>query len=255
MVRFIEAVKFKTMFSLDTSMDIKFTCIIDKETILIGRSSNYIEEYKLQKNGQTFVCSNSFNSIGDITHMIFSSTGNYIATIETDSYRLPVVRVYVNWQSNSSHSNSYFNQIRVRVANRVTPTLNTTDQNIFEMIELPLPESNNFPVAIACCKMSGNIAIAQNDKIIVFYKFFYNSKCDKLVYVDFILMDIYIILDYIPKELTISENIIVLKSLHNLNVFKIVKHVDSTEILSDSGINGKYMINNFDSKMCVLLFY
>lgn len=245
MVRFIQAFKVKTQDSVDFSGEIKFSCIVDQQTIIIGRLGSCIEEYQLQKTDQIFKRSSVFHSVGDLTSMLYSTTGKYLATVESDLKILPTVRVYINWRT-ICDQNECLRQIRVRVANKVTPTINSSDKEDFEMIELPLPDSEKFPVTIACCQMTGNIAIAVNDRKIVLYKFFYNLKSDKLVYVDFIIMDIFITIDYIPLELKISENIILLKSSHSLNAFKIVDEVDgATDLNSDSGLNGKQK-NFFD---------
>lgn len=238
MVKFIPALNLEK-HSFDKSTDeLLCTCLIGESKILVGFTDSSIRVYNVE-NG---IFSNQylFSTVGVLVKIIYCKTGKFIGTIEHDVKKVNVVRVYVNWNSDKQCMVTE-KRLRVRVASKVTPAPNTSDDcNEYEMIELPLQNSKVYPVNLACCQMTGNIAIIQNDNIIVLYKFFINLKFEKLEFIDFTLMDLFICIDYVPDDIVFSENIIVLKNKEHLNAFKVIEEIiDETYNGYDTGLEGK----------------
>lgn len=109
--------------------------------------------------------------------------------------------------------------MRARIAGRVTPTTNQSELGSLEMIEVPVRRNPN---AIACCQVSGNLAILSNHLINI-YKFQIRTHdISKLKFIDFDEMSIMIELTFLPFEIQMCENYVAAVGRDTMHMFRIL---------------------------------
>ena len=128
------------------------------------------------------------------------------------------VRIYCNWY------NTKMEAVRPRIASRVTPSLRSDQpglDNMLDMIEFP---HRDFPLQIAVCSSTGNFMVAAVN-VLVIYK--YSMKTQEMSKTKFIDFEdcIHIFHNFIPKEITLNEDVIGCLNESEVHVFK-VKIVD-----------------------------
>ncbi|KAF2357069.1 Hermansky-Pudlak syndrome 3 central region [Trinorchestia longiramus] len=140
----------------------------------------------------------SFSTVDVVQQIVYCQYGNFVATLESktsrpDTPELTYVRVYVNWDQQTSprpsvalmqsiisrkeaevHGGSMIGgddngapPMRARIAGRVTPSGNTVSRDSLEMIEIPLTKPASY---VNVCEATGNIIVAC-DKSLAIFKF------------------------------------------------------------------------------------
>ena len=139
-------------------------------------------------------------------------------------YNLPIpynFRIYCNW------FNPKLEGVRPRIASRVTPSLRSDQpgiENMLDMIEFPHRDS---PLQITVCPSTGNFMVAAVN-VLVIYK--YTLKVQEMSKTKFIDFEdcIHIFHNFIPKEISLIEDVIGCLSTNEVHVFK-VKLVDCND--------------------------
>ena len=89
-----------------------------------------------------------------MSELLYSPVGNYVATLEGKRGKKGAsVRVYVNWDVPEVEGA----QLRPRIANRVTPSMQQSHEVTLDMIEFP---QRDCPEQIATCPSTGNLIVA-----------------------------------------------------------------------------------------------
>lgn len=202
--------------------DLSSTCLIpDSEIVLAKNSDHTIEIRELNsesKDGESAGVK-SFSSVDDVEQMIYSKVGNFLVTLESrvsnyEKAEIRYVRIYVNWDKQSSPSQS----LRARIAGKITPMKKT-----LEMIELPL---NFNPNSISCCQSTGNVIVNHKNILQIFIFKYCTNETTKLQYIDFFEAPFQIELDFIPSKILVNEDVISCCNKQFFHVFKIVEVVD-----------------------------
>lgn len=215
--------------------ELSASCLIAPNEIALARSSDHtIEIRSLTDNLNDSVENDSpvksFSSVDDVEFMIYSKVGNFIVTLESrisnyEKAEICYVRIYVNWEKQSSPSQS----LRARIAGKITPMKKT-----LEMIELPLSYN---PSAIACCPSTGNILVIHKNILQIFVFKYCTNETTKLQYIDFFEAPFQVELDFIPSKVLINEDIISCSNKQFFHVFKVVESMDgNNSTTSESNI-------------------
>ncbi|XP_050299811.1 uncharacterized protein LOC126738492 [Anthonomus grandis grandis] len=217
------------------------------DRLLLALTSNCIEVRDLKNDSEVQF---SFPTVDEAIQIVHCLNGDYVASLETKFNRqnreTNFVRAYVNWdsvatlqQSKMTSSNislgssecGMVQPMRARIAGRVTPTTNQSELGSLEMIEIPVRRNPN---AIACCQVSGNLAILSN-RIINIYKFHVQTHdISRLKFVDFEEMSFMVELSFLAFEIQMCENYIVAMGLDTTHMFRILY---STEEDENAGLN------------------
>ncbi|XP_030747037.1 uncharacterized protein LOC115875658 [Sitophilus oryzae] len=224
--------------------------------LLLALTSNCIEVRDLLKDSEVQF---SFPTVDEAIQLIHCLNGDYVASLETKFNRqnreTNFVRVYINWDSVATLQQSKMNSnnvslgssecgmvqpMRARIAGRVTPTTNQSEVGSLEMIEIPVKRNPN---CIACCQVSGNLAILSN-RMINIYKFQVKTHdISKMKFVDFEEMSVMIELSFSPFDIQICENYIAAVGHDTLHVFRILNSDNSTE--NSAVLNRRNTENDF----------
>lgn len=215
--------------------ELSASCLIPPNEIALARSSDHtIEIRSLSENSEDSRSSDStvksFASVDDIEFMIYSKVGHFIVTLESrisnyEKAEICYVRIYVNWEKQSSPSQS----LRARIAGKITPMKKT-----LEMIELPLSYN---PSSIASCPSTGNILVNHKNVLQIFVFKYCTNETTKLQYIDFFEAPFQIELDFIPSKILINEDVISCSNKQFFHVFKVVESIDgNNSTTSDSNV-------------------
>ena len=190
------------------------------QNILLMATENLnVEVRDLKKAGQV---THTFPVINLVSSIVFSPIGNYVATLEGEPGEKGAnVRIYSNWHNPKNES------VRPRIASRVTPSLRSDQpglDNVLDMIEFPHRDS---PLQITVCPSTGNFMVAAVN-VLVIYK--YSLKTQEVSRTKFIDFEdcIHIFHNFIPKEITLIEDVIGCLNKTEVHVFK-VKLVDAND--------------------------
>ncbi|CAG9770856.1 unnamed protein product [Ceutorhynchus assimilis] len=212
------------------------------DRLLLALTSNCIEVRDLKNDSEVQF---SFPTVDEAVQIVHCLNGDYVASLETKFNRqnreTNFVRVYINWdsvatlqQSKMTSSNvslgssecGMVQPMRARIAGRVTPTTNQSELGSLEMIEIPVRRNPN---AIACCQVSGNLAILSN-RLINIYKFQIRTHdISKLKFVDFDEMSIMIELSFLPFEIQMCENYLAAVGRDTMHMFRILFTNEASE--------------------------
>ena len=95
-----------------------------------------------------------------MSELLYSPVGNYVATLEGKRGKKGAsVRVYVNWDVPEVEGA----QLRPRIANRVTPSMQQSHEVTLDMIEFP---QRDCPEQIATCPSTGNLIVAATNVMV-----------------------------------------------------------------------------------------
>lgn len=204
--------------------ELSASCLIPPNEIALARSSDHTIEIRslnenLDDSTENDSIVKSFSSVDDVEHMIYSKVGNFILTLESrisnyEKAEICYVRVYVNWEKQSSPSQS----LRARIAGKTTPMKKT-----LEMIELPLSYN---PSSIASCPSTGNILVNHKNILQIFIFKYCTNDTTKLQYIDFFEAPFQVELDFIPSKVLINEDIISCCNKQFFHVFKVAESTD-----------------------------
>lgn len=228
MVRVIDAHRFQRQSTYTISENVIASRLLSDGNILLATSPSTIELRSINFNERNDeskfdpIC--SFQTVYEIIEMIYCKNGNFIATIERNQIQKNFEyssRVYSNWDCKQ---NSKTKNIMARIAGKVSPSNIRNDFVYMDIIELPI---NGQVEAIGCCQLTGNIIIANNQKLIFIYKFQYHQMENKKnSYIDFNELPYWLELSYQSRKIEIAENFILSVSDKCLNVFKIISKFD-----------------------------
>jgi Hermansky-Pudlak syndrome 3 len=213
--------------------ELSSTCLIpDSEIVLAKNSDHTIEIRQLSnesKDDENFGVK-SFSSVDDVDQMIYSKVGNFLVTLESrisnyEKAEIRYVRIYVNWDKQSSPSQS----LRARIAGKITPMKKT-----LEMIELPLSFN---PTSIACCQSTGNVIVNHKNILQIFMFKYCTNENTKLQYIDFFEAPFQVELDFIPSKVLVNEDVISCCNKQFFHVFKVMEVNDgNNSTTSESNI-------------------
>ncbi|XP_076256729.1 uncharacterized protein LOC143194058 [Rhynchophorus ferrugineus] len=224
--------------------------------LLSALTSNCIEVRDLMSESEVLF---SFPTVDEAIQIVHCLNGDYIGSLETKFNRqnreTNFVRVYINWdsvatlqQSKMTSSNvslgssecGMVQPMRARIAGRVTPTTNQSEVGNLEMIEIPVKRNPN---AIACCQVSGNLAILSSHLINIFKFQIKTHDISKLKFADFEELPFLIELTFVPFEIQMCENYIAAVGRDTLHVFRVLTTNDVIE--NNSGLNRRNTENDF----------
>ncbi|XP_066255602.1 uncharacterized protein [Euwallacea similis] len=243
MVRVISVHHFATQ-NVQTVEQPTACTVAPPDRLLLALTSNCIEVRDLRNDSEVQF---SFPTVDEAIQIVHCLNGDYVASLETKYNRqnreTNFVRVYINWdsvatlqQSKMTSSNvslgssecGMVQPMRARIAGRVTPTTNQSELGSLEMIEIPVRRNPN---AIACCQLSGNLAIL-SDHIINFHKFYVRTHdISKLKFIDFEEMPIIVELAFAPFDIQICENYIAVLGRDSMHMFRILTGTESNPAL------------------------
>lgn len=222
MVRVIDAHRFQRQSTYTVPENVIASCLISDDKILLATNQSTIELRSLNFNQPTdeiptdFEPISWFQTVYEISQMIYCKNGNYVATIERNQSGESSARVYTNWDF---IENSLNKNVMARIAGKVSPSYIRTDFVYMDIIELPI---NGQVEAISCCQLTGNIIIANSRSEIFIYKFqLHQTENKRNSYIDFNELAYWLELSYKPRRIEIAENFIMSMSDKCLNVFKI----------------------------------
>lgn len=215
--------------------DLSASCLIAPNEIALAKSSDHSIEIRslsdnLNDSAEDESTVKSFSSVDDVEFMIYSKVGHFLLTLESrisnyEKAEICYVRIYVNWDKQSSPSQS----LRARIAGKITPIKKT-----LEMIELPL---NYNPSAVACCPSTGNILVNHKNVLQIFVFKYCTNETTKLQYIDFFEAPFQIELDFIPSKILMNEDIVSCSNKQFFHVFKVVETVDgNNSVTSESNV-------------------
>lgn len=215
--------------------ELSASCLLPPDEIALARNSDHTIEIRplsssFNDSRDQEDCGKSFSSVDDVKRMIYSKVGNYLVTFESrisnyEKAEICYVRVYVNWDKQSSPTQS----LRARIAGKITPMKKT-----LEMIELPL---NYNPTSVACCPSTGNLVVWHKNVIQIFIFKYCTNETTKLQYVDFFDASFQVELDFNPINVLINEDIITCSNKQFLHTFKIIESSDgNNSTTSESNI-------------------
>ena len=202
--------------------DLSSTCLIPPNEIVLAKNSDHTIEIRQlnseSKDGDTANVK-SFSSVDDVDQMIYSKVGNFLVTLESrvsnyEKAEIRYVRVYVNWDKQSSPTQS----LRARIAGKITPMKKT-----LEMIELPLSFNPN---SIACCQSTGNIIVNHKNILQIFIFKYCTNENTKLQYIDFFEAPFQVELDFIPAKILVNEDVVSCCNKQFFHVFKVAEVID-----------------------------
>lgn len=197
------------------------TAMAGQHLLLVATDSLQVEVRDLKKAAKV---THTFQTIDQVSQLAHCPIGNYVATLEgKPGEKGASVRIYCNWDDPRMEGAP----IRPRIASRVTPSLrcdNAEDALTLDMIEFPHRDS---PLTIAVCPSTGNFMVAAVN-VLVIYK--YSMKTQEMSKAKFLDFEdcIHIFHNFVPKEVTLVEDVIGCLSDHEVHVFK-VKLVDCSE--------------------------
>ncbi|KAL1501585.1 hypothetical protein ABEB36_006883 [Hypothenemus hampei] len=213
--------------------------------LLLALTSNCIEVRDLKNDSEVQF---TFPTVDEAIQIVHCLNGDYVASLETKYNRqnreTNFVRVYINWDSVATLQQSKMTSgnvilgssecgmvqpMRARIAGRVTPTINQSELGSLEMIEIPVKRNPN---AIACCQVSGNIAIL-SEQYINIHKFHVRSHdISKLKFIDFEELLILIELQFSPFDIQFSENYIAALGKDTMHMFRVLNVNECSETQS-----------------------
>ena len=189
------------------------------DKLLMATENLQIEVRDLKKAAEL---SHTIPTMDQVSVIVHSPIGNYVATLEGQpGEKSAAVRIYCNWYNPKTEA------VRPRIASRVTPSLRSDQpglENMLDMIEFPHRDS---PLQIAVCPSTGNFIVAAVN-VLVIYK--YSMKTQEMSKTKFIDFEdcIHIFHNFIPKEVTLIEDVIGCLSDTEVHVFK-VKLIDCND--------------------------
>lgn len=215
--------------------ELSATCLIPPNELVLARCSDHTIEIRSLGDGLNDSTSDeaavkSFSSVDDVEQILYSKVGNFLVTLESrisnyEKAEICYVRVYVNWDKQSSPTQS----LRARIAGKITPMKKT-----LEMIELPL---NYNPLSIASCPSTGNILVNHKNIIQLFIFKYCTNETTKLQYIDFFEAPFQVELDFIPSKVLLNEDVISCSNRQFFHVFKIIESADgNNSTASESNI-------------------
>ena len=218
MVKVISVHHFLSQDVLSISKPLAST-LAGSDKLLMATENLQIEVRDLKKAAEL---SHSIPTMDQVSVIVHSPIGNYVATLEGQpGEKSAAVRIYCNWYNPKTEA------VRPRIASRVTPSLRSDQpglENMLDMIEFPHRDS---PLQIAVCPSTGNFIVAAVN-VLVIYK--YSMKTQEMSKTKFIDFEdcIHIFHNFIPKEVSLIEDVIGCLSDTEVHVFK-VKLIDCND--------------------------
>ncbi|XP_059620477.1 uncharacterized protein LOC132264337 [Phlebotomus argentipes] len=249
MVRVLSVYQFTEEGGLTISDDINASCLVPPDRIAIATSGLDVEIRSLAGDAKD---SFTFPAVDEIEEIHYCRNGNYLVTIESKednrNIKWRIVRIYCNWDGASKSKSMAI--LRARIAGKVTPSDKYINSEDVEMIELPLKTQ---PRCVACCQVTGNIAIVAGNKVL-FYQF-RSCKTDtgRYNYIDFVEVPFFVELSFSPQKITLTEGVIACMSDFTFNLFKITEvyepsiSVDISDESFSSDASGSIRINTKDT--------
>jgi hypothetical protein len=206
-----------------TIEELTAACLIESDYIVLARNSDHTIEIRKLNSGlnesaevDDAAAVKQFSSVDDVKQLFYSRFGNFLISVESrlsnyEKTEISYVRVYVNWDSIVS---GQVQALRARIAGKITPM-----KKSLEMIELPL---NYNPSVVSFCESTGNIIVAHENILQIFYFKYCTNETTKLQYVDFFESPFVIELDFEPTKVLLNENVICCCNKQFMHVFKII---------------------------------
>uniref|UniRef100_A0A1B0CX09 Uncharacterized protein n=2 Tax=Lutzomyia longipalpis TaxID=7200 RepID=A0A1B0CX09_LUTLO len=136
--------------------------------------------------------------------------------------------------------------LRARIAGKVTPSDKYINSEDVEMIELPLKAQ---PRCVACCQVTGNIAIVAGNKVLFYHFKSCQTDTGRYNYIDFVEVPFFVELSFSPQKISLTEGVIGCMSDFTFNLFKITEvyepsiSVDISDESFSSDASGSLRIN------------
>ncbi|GAB0094712.1 hypothetical protein DMENIID0001_100370 [Sergentomyia squamirostris] len=253
MVRVLSVYPFTEAGELTIADDINACCLVPPDRLAIATSGGLDVEIRslIDDGSKDFF---TFPTVDEIEEIHYCRNGNYLLTVESKSDNLNIkwriVRIYCNWDGDVVRKSQSMAILRARIAGKVTPSDKYINSEDVEMIELPLKTQ---PRCVACCQVTGNIAIVAGNKVL-FYQF-KSCKTDtgRYNYVDFVEVPFFVELSFSPQRITLTEGVIACMSDFTFNLFKITEvyepsiSVDISDESFSSDASGSIRINTKDT--------
>uniref|UniRef100_A0AAR5Q491 CNH domain-containing protein n=1 Tax=Dendroctonus ponderosae TaxID=77166 RepID=A0AAR5Q491_DENPD len=219
------------------------------DRLLLALTNNCIEVRNLQNDSEVQFF---FPTVDEAVQIVHCLNGDYVASLETKYNRqnrdTNFVRVYINWDSVAAMQQSKMTSgnvslgasecgmvqpMRARIAGRVTPTTNQSELGSLEMIEVPVRRNPN---CIACCQVSGNLAILSS-RLVNIYKFQVRTHdISKLKFIDFDEMPIMMELSFAPFEIQMCENYVAAIGSDTMHLFRVLSSDKTIEGAASVGM-------------------
>ena len=192
--------------------------IAGNSTLILATESQTLEVRDLKDSAKM---SHSFQTIDKVCQLLYAPVGNCLFTLEGKrGEKGSSVRAYMNWYDRKVDNAP----IRPRIASRVTPSVGNAEQGAsLDMIEFPQRDS---PLQIAVCPATGNLLVGAANLLIIYRQTFRIHEATKAKYVDF-QECFHIFHTFLPKELSLVEDVVGCLSDSEVHVFKI-KITDSS---------------------------
>ncbi|XP_055701356.1 uncharacterized protein LOC129800765 [Phlebotomus papatasi] len=252
MVRVLSVYQFEEGSELTIADDINASCLVPPDRIALATSGLDVEIRSLANDSTKDFF--TFPAVDEIEEIHYCRNGNYLLMIESKNdnrnIKWRIVRIYCNWDADPGHKSKSMAILRARIAGKVTPSDKYINSEDVEMIELPLKTQ---PRCVACCQVTGNIAIVAGNKVL-FYQF-KSCKTDtgRHNYIDFVEVPFFVELSFSPQKISLAEGVVACMNDFTFNLFKITEvyepsiSVDISDESFSSDASGSLRINTKDT--------
>ncbi|KAK0079205.1 hypothetical protein PV326_008883 [Microctonus aethiopoides] len=212
--------------------------IKDQDLLLLALSSHCVKVYSLVTSQSILLT--TFPTVDLVHQLLHCDKGNYVATLESKLSRdgkttNKFVRIYINWISSGNQNQP----MRARIAGRVTPSLNRS-QNSLEMIELPLNEQ---PINIACCQTTGNLLVIMGQEGVIHELKVETQQTTKHKFLDFEIRPWSLKFSFAPSHVGLAEDFIYIMNSTNFILIRLTNQFHD-EINSIDVVDSVEIINN-----------